>query len=258
MHTIRSKWISILSIASVLVVSSAEAFTLAGSNLFKGWSNPTITLTTNFHSCSLTQDKILTALKDAMHLWNSVGSTSLNLSLGGDTTFTSNDFISSTNPDTLPKVMIVCDAQMSATFQTNTSNIPAVTLLRYAGNEIHSALLALNASASDNAQIENLDPTKLAVVFAHELGHVLGLGHSKDATTLMYFNASAKSNLALSQDEVDGVTFLYPRQEFGEDKPFGCGSLSFSENTSGLPPSFPVGFTALFFLFTLIYARMRA
>lgn len=67
----------------------------------------------------------------------------------------------------------------------------------------------------------------MQVVLAHEIGHILGLGHSHDSNALMYFDASAKNTLRLAQDDIDGLTYLYPRDELGGDNLLGgCGRIS--------------------------------
>jgi hypothetical protein len=50
-----------------------------------------------------------------------------------------------------------------------------------------------------------------AEVATHELGHVLGLGHSADADATMFFQAHFDGRgAALRQDDVDGLRFIYP------------------------------------------------
>lgn len=49
----------------------------------------------------------------------------------------------------------------------------------------------------------------LQTVYLHELGHALGLGHSSDAQAVMYAYYTG-ARCALSQDDIDGVSALYP------------------------------------------------
>src|SRR5690606_29136124 len=78
----------------------------------------------------------------------------------------------------------------------------------------------------------NFDRTQLKIILAHEIGHILGLGHSHDESALMYYNASAKEDLNLAQDDIDGITYLYPSDELDGADLAGCGMVS-----NGVPPA---------------------
>ena len=77
------------------------------------------------------------------------------------------------------------------------------------------------------------------------MGHTLGLGHSQDLNALMYYDESLKQNLALAQDDIDGITYLYPRNELGNDKTMGCSTVSLKSP----PPSMGTRISILFMLF---------
>ena len=86
------------------------------------------------------------------------------------------------------------------------------------------------------------EDTKLSV-FAHELGHALGLGHSSIEYALMYYAVSDDvQQRALSQDDADALTYLYPLK--GKAGGFGgaCGTLGAAmrdgpHDRGGGPPS---------------------
>jgi hypothetical protein len=74
------------------------------------------------------------------------------------------------------------------------------------------------------------------IIIAHEVGHILGLGHSQDPAALMYYNAGGKAALTLGQDDIDGISYLYPRNELGGDKMMGCALVA---TPRGAPPPPP-------------------
>lgn len=57
-----------------------------------------------------------------------------------------------------------------------------------------------------------------AAIMAHEIGHCLGLGHTTFANALMEGSGGALGLYKLSQDDRDGITYLYPH----EKKVGGC------------------------------------
>lgn len=58
------------------------------------------------------------------------------------------------------------------------------------------------------------DHCNVREITTHELGHLLGLGHSADPTATMYSVAHFDGRCAsIKQDDVDGITFLYPQQQ---------------------------------------------
>lgn len=68
---------------------------------------------------------------------------------------------------------------------------------------------------------------------AHEIGHVIGLGHSADVESLMYYSIGPKEHLSLSLDDQNGVSFLYPRNELRNLELFGgCGRIQDSRSDS--------------------------
>nr|XP_012423401.1 PREDICTED: LOW QUALITY PROTEIN: stromelysin-2 [Odobenus rosmarus divergens] len=74
----------------------------------------------------------------------------------------------------------------------------------------------------DELWVEDKSGTNLFLVAAHELGHSLGLFHSADPRALMYPVYNRLTDLArfhLSQDDVDGIQFLYGPPPVSPDEP---------------------------------------
>ncbi|HEY3135432.1 MAG TPA: putative Ig domain-containing protein [Blastocatellia bacterium] len=58
------------------------------------------------------------------------------------------------------------------------------------------------------------DHCNVREITTHEMGHLLGLGHSADPNATMYSVAHFDGRCAsLKQDDIDGITFLYPQQQ---------------------------------------------
>ncbi len=103
-------------------------------------------------------------------------------------------------------IVITCNSNV-----TNFSGggLLALTLPnRIRGKDIKSAVVLLNDTGPN---FNNLSRNKKVAVIAHELGHAIGLGHSEERAALMYYAVVPTRN-RLGQDDIDGVTYLYPVQ----------------------------------------------
>lgn len=195
--------------------SSAHSFTLnSDSNPnFKGWPSGDINFAINATNCPANVQGLIESALDA---WRNVSSTNVNVNVTGTTTSTTYS-----NPTT-----IYCEVNFGAVTGSDENSVPGVAGLIPAGGEYATGgVLVLNVSTG-TANISTYNANIVKIVLAHEIGHILGLGHSHDTNALMYFDASAKNTLRLAQDDVDGLTYLYPRDELDGDQLLGgCGSV---------------------------------
>ncbi|XP_034508810.1 matrix metalloproteinase-18-like [Ailuropoda melanoleuca] len=81
----------------------------------------------------------------------------------------------------------------------------------------------------DETWSKGSEETNLFLIAAHEIGHALGLAHSKDPGALMFpFVVNINTNeFQLSQDDINGIQSLYglsvkPVQPTGPTTPSGC------------------------------------
>jgi hypothetical protein len=118
-------------------------------------------------------------------------------------------------------------------------------------NHINYGYIVLNVQEGAAANISNIDSERVKAIIAHEIGHVLGLGHSEDTAALMYYDVTAKKELSLAQDDVDGFTYLYPRDELqGDDLLGGCGVLGGGQTAMHLWVALIAMLLPLFLLFS--------
>ena len=89
-------------------------------------------------------------------------------------------------------------------------NVLGVT---WSGTSIDEADMALNTKFTWNTNGDNFD---VETVYLHENGHVLGLGHSAETGAVMEAVYDGERRI-LHQDDIDGISFLYPSSEIPED-----------------------------------------
>lgn len=138
----------------------------------------------------------------------------------------------------------------------NSNNVIAVTIPnKFSGKKILGAVIILNDNSTN---FKNLSRSDKIAVLAHEIGHAIGLGHSEDTSALMYYR-TVNLRKRLGQDDVDGVSFLYPMRGdlFGlsENGILGsCGTIDTGRNGGGDPP-FSVMIISLVAMVILFEAR---
>lgn len=230
----------------LFAATHAQAFTLITTNPNqKGWANHEINLLVNTANCPI---DVVSLINNAAAVWNNVANSKVSVTYNGTTTSTAY-----TNPTT-----IYCETNFNAVTGANDDYVPGAASVHTSNGTIYEGIMYLNASTGD-ANIKNFDQEVLTIIVAHEIGHLLGLGHSSDPAALMYYDGSYRNVLSLSQDDVDGVSYLYPSNELSGDKILGCGSLA---NLTPRPPPPPqnLGILACLMLLpiaVLIHLRQR-
>jgi predicted Zn-dependent protease len=218
------------------------AFTLqvdTAGNEIAGWNTSTVTFDINYTDCiaqGVTADQLNGAIDTALGVWNSTLTSSINLVRGSSVTTTAAQIKAQTSAG---NPLILCDSSMAADSGiSDTSNIPAAAQVLRVDSDYHIALavIYINAEAGKATNVANIidHSNLLEVVLAHEVGHAIGLGHATESPALMYYDASLKTELGLARDDVEGITYLYPRKELlGGDGLFGCGTLNSRRSPSG-------------------------
>lgn len=203
-----------LIVLAILISSSTQAFTLNSSTNsdLKGWEGADVKLYFNSANCPAGVD-VEGVISNAMSVWNNIPTSKIKVSYGGATTSTTYS-----NPP-----IIYCETNFAAIGGSPSPDaVPGAASVQTSGGQISSGVIFLNAT-SGQANIKNLDSNTLTIVLAHEIGHLLGLGHSSTTNALMYYDATYKKSLRLAQDDMDGMTYLYPSNELKDGKLMGCG-----------------------------------
>jgi hypothetical protein len=162
------------------------------------------------------------ALAAAMDLWHSAPTSKLRLAMGAQTSTSIATLLSGNFSE---QVVVACSTNIasdtSGTYAASTVAGVGVALLNSAG-QIRRGYLLINVDNSPGSQrFDLLSTAQQNTLLAHEMGHVLGLGHSPYEGALMYFDGSLKTSLNLHQDDIDGISYLYPL-----DSAAGCGRIA--------------------------------
>jgi hypothetical protein len=145
------------------------------------------------------------------------------------------------------EIVIAC-SDNPINFGLNPSNVIAVTIPNnFSGKKIRGAIILINNSSSAFLNLNRAD--KIAAL-AHEIGHAIGLGHAKDdeQEALMYYR-TVNLRKKLGQDDIDGVSYLYPKQVDG------CGLIGSIKDNSSIPPNLWQMLIGLMFVIMLIELR---
>lgn len=208
-----------------LLSSFAMGWTHVGNNI-RGWKNRTVTVYVNASNCPISESQLNEIVDTAISVWNGVTDSSLVIKRGLSTASVGEFLAKSTTE--LP--VILCDPNFSVQVGGASINVvPAATFsidTDENGNINYSGIL-LNAESGAGANISLLTEGQVELTLAHEMGHALGLGHSSQKEALMYYSLGTKQQALLTEDDLDGIIQMYPRNEFTGGM-MGCSSVYFS------------------------------
>ena len=140
--------------------------------------------------------------------WNAVPTADLKLNVKGITNI---DITGQSHSDILNSGLVANNTILAGCNETFSSSTTLGGAVMKCNGDNCQAVLIINAG-SESAMPDQDRNTQIAVI-AHELGHAIGLGHTEISHNLMYYSVSGKTQTWLGQDDIDGVTYLYPYDE---------------------------------------------
>ena len=172
--------------------------------------------------------------------WNRVPTSSLRLKDGGFSTHTTNindgrlcaptDSACTSGPSPIAPAKDIIIACNNNALNFGGANVLAVTIPNnFSGKSITGAIILINESSTIFSTLSKSDQIG---VIAHEIGHAIGLGHTDNKAALMYFK-TVDQRKALGEDDIRGVSYLYPMNIDGFGLLGGCGTIQNKDGTPG-------------------------
>lgn len=241
----------ILVMAFLMMALNVHAFTLNNSaELTYNKDEINVNLAGGFcTNIGITDAEMLSIIESAVNVfWNKAPTSRLKLRKGSIQNVSSdfyNDQICNGSTNCDPNLDLKVSSDILITCNANTVNFPSSNILgitipnNISGSTIYGALIMINDRTS--TRFDDKTREEKVAIIAHEIGHAIGLGHSPVTDSLMYF-ATVEKRVSLGQDDIDGVSYLYPKQQ-----PIsGCGTIDLKTNNK------PDWWSGLFIGFSII------
>lgn len=239
---------------TLILTSTASAFTL-NNNFGASFKNKNVSVSvasnTTCATAGITVYELADLVKPATRdFWNTVPTSSLRLKASGIgdnigninggrlCAPTDSSCITSAGGNLIPPVsdiVIACNNAIENFPDApggGPSGVLAITIPNnFSGKKIRGAVILINDRTNN---FSNLSYNDKVSVIAHEIGHAIGLGHAeeKNNESLMYYKV-INLRRSLAQDDVDGVSYLYP-VHFD-----GCGVFGTLNDKNGTKPKGP-------------------
>ncbi len=160
------------------------------------------------------------AITGSEKLWNSVPTANINIKKGGvlntnDSLYLTGRLCDSSESECSSSVRVPTYKDIVIACNSSTDNFPNSQYLAISapndvsGKEIKGSIILINDT--EDTIVDGLSKAEMISLMAHEIGHAIGLGHSDKDEALMYYKNSENRD-RLSQDDIDGVTYLYPNR----------------------------------------------
>lgn len=211
----------LLALLALILSSNLRAWTHMSSNTY-GWKQSEVVFFVNSENCSLPDEELNAIIDTALEAWNKVPFSHLKLKRSPSPASDREIDFRSQTATQLP--LIVCSNQLSDYGSIDPDSVLGFVPFFTEDDEgfVSYSGLVINSQIGSQAEISQINRGEAELVLGHEIGHVLGLGHSKDPQALMYFSLN-KTFLLITQDDEDGIAHLYPQNLL--NGVLGCSSI---------------------------------
>ena len=252
--------INFLLVTIILFTNNAYSYRLNNvANKGARWKKLPINMKMNADNSGLPEQDVRNVIQSAMDKWN--------------TNTTKNVLSLESKKSNKPASQVIqANGEHTIGFSKNFSNdslgfdpdvIVAVAGQYGNGKEMNNAFLLFNAEAVNWTTDENTGDSRslysddLASIAGHELGHVIGLGHSEHPDAIMSTSRSSKIKRELTQDDIDGANFLLSNSSQdaeGSGMSFaGCGSIKNINNNDDINSSQTLVLILMLIPFAIIF-----
>ena len=241
----------ILIIFMLLNSFNAFAWTINNSTI-AGFPVTDIKIQIGSDSCNnanFTPSTLEALVQDAIdEYWNKVPTSALKLESSGNSgiSLSGDDLTSAAAKANANSIIIGCS--QNATLFTSNSILGVGGIA--CGSGVCRGVVLMNDKSGTNLGL--VDRATVVTAFAHEFGHALGLGHSSINGALMYYSLTNKTQKNLHQDDMDGISYLYPNKKSLNGLGGACGTIDdVSKDKTQFFNSLLIGFLLVAFMINL-------
>jgi hypothetical protein len=214
----------LLIVLGLLFSMNANSWTINNSTR-AGFPISTIKIQIGSDTCSnasFTPETLEAIVKEAIdQFWNKIPTSALKLETSGNSglSLVADDLTAAAAKADANSIMIGC-SQDATLFSSN--SILGLGGIGCSGGVCRSAVL-MNDTPGSN--LGSIDHATVVTALAHEIGHAVGLGHSSIQGSIMYYSLTAKTQKNLHQDDIDGISYLYPNAKSLSGLGGACGTI---------------------------------
>ena len=243
----------------LFTIKSYAVFTL-NPDTGRGFKKNNLNIIISNSDCSnagFSTAKFKDYVEDAVNdYWNQVSTSAIKLnvkSINSSYDITGLTFEQALNTVPYNTILAGCNATGATEFDGSSqpsgkSSVLGAAVMDCNGNNCRSVLI-INSHPTNS--VVDLNRSNLIATIAHEIGHAIGLGHASAKHNLMYYAVGGKVQTWLGNDDIKGVTYLYPHEEEMSCLLGNIGSIK-DINDNDPPNGLSIMIMSFFFIVLLI------